>query len=156
MADVQERLEIERPIEELTRLLGTRPSDWLLPFLRIAAQAGDEAGRRATHFVPELSRELAAHVEISDAALADDAGLDEVSFPVRWRTAGYAWIARRFTGEIRVRRRGSGSAELSISGTCEPPTGPAHGPATIANRALVVSLLRTLRDAVEEQARSAV
>ena len=89
-------------------------------------------------------------LELADARLWDDAGLDEASFPIAWETAGYAWVARRFTGWISAARQGADATEITVSATFDSRGAAPSPPELAAADGLVGTLLRNLRTAVEE------
>ena len=44
MSTVEERVTIDRPVDEVYRLLSHEETEWLQPFLRLAAHRGEQAG----------------------------------------------------------------------------------------------------------------
>jgi hypothetical protein len=44
LSTVEEQVTIDRPVDEVYRLLSHEESEWLQPFLRLAAHAGEQAG----------------------------------------------------------------------------------------------------------------
>ena len=148
------------PLVDVADLLAHQPSDWLDPFLRIAAHFGDGEG-------VSLARSLGRVVEPSDAArtvrivvrgrrLAPDAS--EGSVPFRWQTDGYGTVFPTLDGRFVLDRVSDSETSIAIEGRVTPPdafTDPAGR--IVARRAAMATtsrLLSSLKIAVEELARS--
>ena len=143
----------------VTRLLEVDSATWLLPFLRLAGGAGEQAGNRVLSDVPNRhlrgpapSRTLLEEVEIGDRTDHDEAGT--VRRALQWRTAGFVVLFRRFDGYLSVSSRPTG-AVIALEGRYEQP--PAldavpggEGAARRAADAAVRSLLGHLRSALED------
>lgn len=145
-------------MEELVELFAAEPSDWLVPFLRIAAKAGETEASRAAVGSPSGPRKE-VRVDLIGTPPSDEVTPDEAAFPIRWRTSGYVGVFPDFEGRITVRRVSPEVSEVDIRGEYELPGALRRraGPSPSAERAagaLLGSLLRNLRDAVEEQART--
>lgn len=157
MPKISYTMRVERPIEDLAEILGSRPPDWLVPFASIAVHAGDAAGARragTSERGPRRARRIL--IELSDPPVADDS--DRIDAALHWRTTGFRWAFAVFDGRIEVTRESPRSSTVSLEGVYEPPraaVGP-EGEALAAHAAgiTLAVLLRTLRDAVEEQVRS--
>lgn len=147
---------IDRSLEDLVEILSARPADWVVPFLRIAAHAGEAAaGRSLGQSSPPGPRLVT--VELGDP-IEDD--LDEVVVPLRWRTSGFRWVPTSFAGRVAIHRLSAGGSLVRMEGSYVLPdstSGPAatHA-ASVAVEATIATFLRSLRAAAEEQARSIV
>ena len=147
-------IRIERPIDELAELLSVRPADWLVPFVRIAAYNGEAAAGRAVD-VPSPPGHRQISVELFSSAAADDFG--EFVVPIRWRTSGFDWVPPAYAGRLILHRASGDATELTLEGSYALPstaTEERHASATeVATQVTVLTLLRSFRVAVEEQAR---
>lgn len=147
-------IRIDRPIDELAELLSIRPADWLVPFVRIAAYTGEAAAGRSVH-VPSPPGHRQISVELFQTASGD--GYSEIVVPIRWRTAGFDWVPPAYAGRLILRRASSGSTEVTLEGSYALPATAfeeRHATASeVATQATVLTLLRSFRVAVEEQAR---
>lgn len=147
---------IDRPIEDLAEILGSRPSDWLVPFASIAAHAGEAAGERRAEAItrgPRRARRVT--IDLADVPAGDET--DRIEFAFTWETSGFRWVFPFFEGRIVAARDATGCV-VSIEGSYRDPSS-AEGPggpeaAAFAADTSATTLLNTLRAAVEEQARS--
>ena len=147
-------IRIDRPFDELAELLSLQPADWLVPFLRIAAHAGEaSAGRTLRVPSPPGSR------RISIELLTPEGGdhMSELVVPIRWRTAGFDWVTPSYAGRLYLRRVSARSSEVVLDGSYVLPIGVTDGAhaaaAEVAIQVTVSTLLRSFAVAVEEQAR---
>ena len=149
-------MRIDRPLEDLAEILGSRPSDWLVPFASIAAHAGEAAGERRAEAIsrgPRRARRVT--IDLTDLPPGDET--DRIDFAFTWETSGFRWVFPLFEGRI-VAVRDPGGCAVSIEGSYRDPSS-ADDPggreaATFAADICATTLLNTLRSAVEEQARS--
>jgi hypothetical protein len=150
-------MRIDSPFEDVAELLSARPADWIVPFLRIAAHAGEAAAGRSVRLTsPPGSRRLT--VELLDPTLSPDE--EELVVPLRWRTDGFRWVPPSYAGRIVVRRVSSRACEMLFEGSYALP-GSARDradadAAAVATEAALATFLRSFRVAVEEQARETV
>jgi hypothetical protein len=147
-------LKVDRPLEDLAELLGARPADWLVPFARIAAHAGESAGDRRAEKIARGPRR-ARHVTIDLADLPPGDDTDRVDFTLLWETTGFRWVFPSFEGRIVAERDAHGCV-VTIEGSYREPAA-ASDPAgeeavTAAASASAATLLSVVRTAVEEQA----
>jgi hypothetical protein len=153
----QTTIRIDRPFEELAELLSARPSDWIEPFLRIAAHAGEAAAGRS---VSEAAAPGSKHLAVDLLAAVPGENADELVVPVRWRTGGFRWVPPAYAGRIVVRRISSEMCEMELEGSYALPDTARDrddaAAASVASEATVLTFLRSFRDAVEEQARQIV
>ena len=147
-------IRVDRPFDELAELLSIRPADWLLPFLRIAAHAGEATAGRALRIPsPPGSRRIAIEL------LTPEGGdrISELIVPLRWRTAGFDWVTPSYAGRLHVRRLSARSCEIVLDGSYILPAGVTDGAhaaaAEVAVHVTISTLLRSFAVAVEEQAR---
>ena len=155
MSELSRSLRVDRPLEDLAEILGTRPSDWLVPFARIAAHAGESAGdRRAEEIArgPRPTRHVV--IDITDVPPGDET--DRVDFAIVWETSGFRWVFPSFDGRIVAVRDGGGCI-ITIDGSYSDPVSIAdpagREAASVAASASAATLLSVVRTAVEEQAR---
>jgi hypothetical protein len=147
-------IRIDRPFDDLVELLSARPTDWVVPFLRIATHAGEAAAGRSLRLTsPPGSRQLT--VDLLPPVPGHDP--DELVVPLRWRTAGFHWVPPSYAGRIVVRRVSGHACEMLVEGSYAlPPTvvdlSEAEA-ASLATEATMATFLRSFRIAVEEQAR---
>jgi hypothetical protein len=152
-----QRTRVERPIEDLAEILGARPPDWLAPFASIAVYAGEAAAERRSGAglrAPADARSVS--IDLRDLPAPDDS--EHVDAGVQLHTHGFRWAFPAFEGRIVLERESAGSCVVSIEGSYDLPPAAAEpdgrARAALAAESIVAVLLRTLRDAVEEQARS--
>ena len=148
---------IARPIDEIAEILETRPPDWMVPFLRIAAYAGERAASGMDSVAP-ASASRRVLVELVSSASGDDPA--ERIVLIRWRTYGYRHVPPSYAGRLVIRSDAEGSCEVSLDGSYALPDaarGEADAAATArASSVMVSTFLHALREAAEEQARSGV
>jgi hypothetical protein len=156
--EIKKSIRIERSVEDLADLLGTRPPDWLVAFASIAVHTGDAAGaRQAGVTQPPTSRRVRRiTIDLTDVPQNDDAS--RVDAGVVWEASGFPWMFSRFEGRIVAMRETDYSCVVSIEGSYEAPRSGSTDTraASAAIETAVSMLLSTLRDAVEEQARAGV
>ena len=142
-------------MEDLAEILGARPSDWLIPFARIAVHAGEAAGdRRAEEIArgPRPTRHVT--IDLTDLPPRDDT--DRIDFALLLETTGFRWVFSSFEGRIIAVRDADGCVVTLEGSYREPPAASdpageeAAGAAAFATAATLLNLVRT---AVEEQAR---
>lgn len=147
-------IRIERPIDELAELLSVRPADWLVPFVRIAAYSGEAAAGRSVH-VPSPPGHRQISVELSSSAAGEDFG--EYVVPIRWRTSGFDWVPPTYAGRLILRRASNQATDLVLEGSYALPSTAIEerdaSATEVATQVTVLTLLRSFRVAVEEQAR---
>ncbi len=155
MSQLSRSLKVSRPLEDLAEILGARPSDWLVPFARIAAHAGESAGdRRAEEIMRGPGRTRRVTIDLADQPAGDDS--DRVDFGLLWETTGFRWVFPSFLGRI-IALRDEGGCVVRMEGSYREPAA-ASDPAgeeavTAAASASAATLLNLVRAAVEEQAR---
>lgn len=155
VSELSRSLRVDRPLEDLAEILGTRPSDWLVPFARIAAHAGESAGDRRAEEIARRPRG-SRHVQIDLTDLPPEDETDRVDFAFTWETSGFRWVFPSFDGRIVAVRDRDGCI-ISIEGSYRDPisvSDPAGAEAASAAASTSAStLLSVVRAAVEEQAR---
>lgn len=156
MIEISKNIRIERSLEDLADLLGTRPPDWLVAFASIAVHTGDAAGARRAGVTqpPTMRRVRRITIDLTDVPQNDDAA--RVDAGVVWEASGFPWIFSRFEGRIVATRETDYSCIVSIEGSYEPQLSGDQDATSAAVETAVSMLLSTLRDAVEEQARAGV
>jgi hypothetical protein len=155
VSELSRSLKVERPLEDLAELLGSRPPDWLVPFARIAVHAGESAGDRRAEEIARRPRQT-RHVQIDLTDLPAGDEPDRVDFAFLWETSGFHWVFPSFDGRI-VAVRDENGCILTIEGSYRDPAsaaGPAgNEAASAAASATATTLLNLVRTAIEEQAR---
>jgi len=154
---ISKSIRVERSLEDLADLFGSRPPEWLVRFASIAVHTAEAAGaRRAGALIaggPRRVRRIA--IDLSDVPQVDDAS--RIDAGVRWETSGFRWAFSSFEGRVVARRESSEVCTLALEGTYAKPTSAGDRDAVSAAADAALSmLLTTLRDAVEEQARAGV
>ncbi|MGZ6557109.1 MAG: hypothetical protein ACXVEY_09730 [Actinomycetota bacterium] len=158
LTKVEERVAIARPADEVYQLLTHEEPEWLLPFLRIAAHNGEQAGfelRARLRAQAKLRSEGPKTMVISlgNASVDVDAGVVEI--PFHWEAAGYKSIFPLLDGRLLVKAIGE-HTELVLQGEYRTPppvsgdlddTLVAHHAAQVAVR----DLLSNLRTAMEDE-----
>lgn len=147
-------IRVDRPFEDIAELLSLRPGDWLVPFLRIAAHAGEAMAGRTLHS-PARPGSRRISIELSNPEPGDR--MSEMVVPIRWRTSGFDWVTPAYAGRLVLRRVSARSSEIVLDGSYVLPRGVTDGALAavteLAIHVTVSTLLRSLAVAVEEQAR---
>ena len=152
-------IRVERSLEDLAVLLGSRPPEWLLPFASIAAHAAEAAAVRRTGFAPKIApRMKRISIDLTDVPQNDEVA--RVDAGVRWENRGFALMFSRFEGRIIATRNEDESCTVVVDGWYTPPrrrnSRPDDDAVAAASETAIEMLLDTLRAAVEEQARAGV
>jgi hypothetical protein len=148
------------PLEEVADLLTHQPSDWLEPFLRIAAHMGDKEGAA---LASTLGREMGQtggerNARIVVRGRRVPAGVTSSTISFRWYTDGYHTVFPMLEGRFVLERLPDAQTAVMIEGRLTPPdtlTDPAGR--IIARRAAMATsarLLTSLRAALEERSRA--
>ncbi len=158
MPKISKSVRVDRSLEDLASLLGTRPPDWLIPFASIAVHTGEAAGARRAGVSATSGPRRARRIVIDlDDVPQHDAG-SRVDAGIRWEASGFRWTFSSFNGRIVATRESVGSCEISIEGDYELPASvkgnQGRRSAAVAADTAAQMLLSTLKDAVEEQART--
>ncbi|TMK19983.1 MAG: hypothetical protein E6G68_05230 [Actinobacteria bacterium] len=157
MPHIRQSTTVARRIEDLAEILGARPADWLVAFARIAVYTAEAAGdRRAGLLRRGPAPDRSVVIDLSDAPAADD--YERVDATIHWTTDGFRWAFTEFDGRLVARRESATSTVVTLEGAYRLPEGAAIPNASEAAKltadTAVALLLRTIRDAVEEQSRS--
>lgn len=147
-----EQVLVECPPSTLEEILSHRPLSWMTPLLRLAGDAGEEAGLallgRSAEARPAAGGPPAHVLEAGEVDYGD-AGF---RVPLRWRTSAYRALFSRFDGALEVRSL-SGRTVLSLEGGFVGRRGPGRAGTAASRRAAewaARSLLGHLRTAVEQ------
>lgn len=159
MSTITKTIRVERSLEYLADLLGSRPPEWLLPFASIAVHTAEMGAQRRTGMsLKRPSRTRRISIDLTDVPQNDE--IARVDVGVLWETRGFAHIFTSFEGRIVATRDSDEACTVALEGSYAPPKGRPgrhdHAAATAAAEAAIETLLSTLRDAVEEQARLSV
>lgn len=153
MPTISHEVRIDRPIEDLAELLGHHPDDWLGRFASIASNAAETEALRL-HGGPRGGDTRTVNVVVSDPGVDDESTLDRLSVPLRWETSGYRWFFRVFEGRIALFGLPAGGCIVRLEGSYAGRPGADRAEQRIAAEAGATTLLRLMREAAEEQARS--
>ena len=153
MPGICHEIAIDRPIEDLAALLGHDADDWLGRFASIASNAAETVARRV-HGGPPAGDVRTVTVVVGNPGLDDDAALDRLSLPIRWETSGYLWFFRAFEGNIALHGLPAGGCLVRLEGTYAGRSGSAGAGQALAADSGAGTLLKLVREAAEEQARS--
>jgi len=124
LSTVEEHVTIARPVDEVYRLLSHDETEWLQPFLRLAAHKGEEAGadlrarlQSRSNAVGESPRTIAVTLG-RPSVLVEGAAIE---IPVHLDSSGYRCIFAAFDGRMVLSRSDDGRTRLSLGGTYQPP-----------------------------------
>lgn len=156
---IEERVAISRPADEIYQLLTHDEPEWLLPFLRIAAHNGEQAGfdlRARLRGQPRLRSEAEKRIVVSlgNATVNVDGGTVEI--PFRWESGGYKSVFPVLDGTLVIRTVDEERTEVILEGAYQTPA-PVSGDlddtlvAHHAAQTAVKDLLSNLRSAMEEE-----
>lgn len=159
MSTITKTTRVERSVEDLAELFGARPPEWLLPFASIAAHTAEAAAVRRSGVARRArTRSRRITIDLTDVPQNDEVARVDVG--VRWETRGFALVFSSFEGRIIATRTTEVACRVTLDGVYTPPRGRSarHDQAAVASaaEAALETLLSTLRDAVEEQARASV
>jgi hypothetical protein len=124
VSTVDERVTIARPVDEVYRLLTHEETEWLQPFLRLAAHKGEQAGA-----------ELRARLQSKEVAIADGPRTIDVTIgrpsvlvegaaievPLHMETSGYTCMFTAWDGRMLLSRAEEHGTSLSLAGTYRLP-----------------------------------
>lgn len=159
MSRLSHRLTIDCEFIDVAEIITHQPSDWLLPFFRIAAQEGHQvgAGLRAALRVAVLPQPAHRHIEVEYGVPENILG-GAIELPFRWRALGFPALFALFTGRFMIWPASAGGTVLAVEGECEfaPQVSDDVIGATAATRAAEAALrglTGKLKAAIEEQVR---
>lgn len=163
MESVAVRAELPCTLEELGLMLGTQPSSWLDPFLRIAAHLGDAAGdvlaAKARRTLPPVSGERRSQIVVRPTRSTLGARTPRAFFPFEWRNEGYRSAFACLNGRILLQRTGA-STVVTITGRVTSPAWLGDPLGRIIGRraaaTTVERLLASLAAAFKERSRAAI
>jgi hypothetical protein len=115
----QESAAVDRPSDEIARLLSERPPAWLRP---LAAWAWDEAG--ATAEIEVGPGDLLLHRKVRvDVGAAQRRPDGSTAVPLRWRAARHPHLFPTLDGHLVVSDAGGDSARITFVARYDPPLG---------------------------------
>ena len=124
MSRIDERVVIARPVDEVYRLLSHDETEWLQPFLRLAAHKGEKAGadlrarlQSRSNTVGEGPRTIAVTLG-RPSVLVEGAAIE---IPMHLVSSGYRCIFATFDGRMLLSRSDDERTKLSLEGTYQPP-----------------------------------
>jgi len=157
---ISERTTIDCEFIDVAEILTYRPSDWMLPFFRIASQEGEVVGAALRAALkmgrqgPTPPREVTIEFDDPEQVLGG-----AIALPFRWRATGYPALFKVLNGRLVIWSPSQGSSKLAFEGVCDLPAGVTDDVlgatvATQAAEAAARSLLERLTVAIEEDART--
>ena len=124
MSRVDERVRIARPVDEVYRLLSHEETEWLLPFLRLAAHKGEKAGAELRARLQSDIRTTTDSPRTISVTLGRPSVLVEgaaIEIPVHLDSSGYRSVFPAFDGRMLLSRSGEEGTSLSFAGEYKPP-----------------------------------
>jgi hypothetical protein len=159
VSTVDEQVIIDRPVDEVYRLLSHEETDWLQPFLRLAAHKGERAGsdlrarlKPGLVAAPDGPRTIGVALGRPTVLVEDNA----IEIPIRLATNGYRCVFPEFEGRALVSKSGDNKTSLSVLGAYREPTPITGGiddslVAQLAAQTTVRDLLENLCVAMETE-----
>lgn len=124
LSTVEERVTIDRPVDEVFRLLSHEETEWLLPFIRLAAHKGEQAGtdlRARLKPGPVVRAESHRTVTVTlgrPTVLVEGSAIE---IGIRIETNGYRCVFSALEGRILLSRSGESKTSLSVLGAYRDP-----------------------------------
>jgi hypothetical protein len=117
LSTIDERITIDRPVDEVYRLLSHEETEWLQPFIRLAAHRGEAAGNElrgrlkpGLSVPPQSPRTVA--VDLGRATVLVEGNAIEI--PIRIQTNGYRCVFGSLDGRVLLSKSGNEKTSLSI------------------------------------------
>ena len=159
MSTVEERITIDRPVDEVYQLLSHDETEWLQPFLRLAAHRGEQAG---ADLRARLKPGLFARAEgprTVDVTLGRPTVLVEgnaIEIGIHIETNGYRCVFTTLEARLLISKAQEDKTSLSLLGVYEEPQPLTGGidDALVAQHAAQTTvrvLLENLRVAMESE-----
>ena len=125
MSTVEERITIDRPVDDVYRLLSHEETDWLQTFLRLAAHKGEKAGADLrARLKPGLRVTHADGPRTIEVTLGRPTVLVEgnaIEIPIRLQTNGYRCVFPELEGRLLLSRSNGENSSLSLLGAYREP-----------------------------------
>jgi uncharacterized membrane protein len=125
VSTVDERVTIARPVDEVYRLLTHEETEWLQPFLRLAAHKGEQAG---TELRARLQSQQVVVVSEGPRTIEVTIGRPSVliegaaiEIPLHLESSGYRSMFTALHGRMLLSRADEEKTSLSLAGTYQPP-----------------------------------
>ena len=159
MSSVEERVTIDRPVDEVYRLLSHEETEWLQPFLRLAAHRGEQAGSELRARLKPGSSVRADGPRTVDVTLGRPTVLVEgnaIEIPARIETDGYRNVFISLDARLLLSKSPDDKTSLSLLGAYQEPEPMTGGiddslVAQHAAQTTVRDLLDNLRVAMESE-----
>ena len=159
MSTVEERVTIDRPVDEVYRLLSHEETEWLQPFLRLAAHRGEQAGSELRARLKPGTSARADGPRTVDVTLGRPTVLVEgnaIEIPVRIDTNGYRCVFSTLEARLLLSKSPDEKTSLSLLGAYHEPDPVTGGiddslVAQHAAQTTVRDLLDNLRVAMESE-----
>jgi hypothetical protein len=121
---IEESVVIGRSVDEVYQLLTHEQTEWMQPFLRIAAHKGEEAGfdlraRLRPHPTERAEEPRSTSVRLGSPSVLVDGRSIEV--PFSWEARGYRCVFQAFEGHLVITPAPDDQAKLSIMGSYLAP-----------------------------------
>jgi hypothetical protein len=159
LSTVEERVTIDRAVDEVYQLLSHEETEWLQPFLRLAAHRGEQAGadlraRLKPRFSSRVEGPRTVDVVLGRPTVLVDGNAIEIG--VRIETNGYRCVFTSLDARMLLAKSGEDKTSLSLLGAYrepEPLTGGIDDSlvAQHAAQTTVRDLLDKLRVAMESE-----
>jgi hypothetical protein len=124
LSSVEERVTIDRPVDEVYRLLSHDETEWLQPFLRLAAHRGEQAGAGLR---ARLKPGTSAHADgprTVNVTLGRPTVLVEgnaIEIPIRIETNGYRCVFPVLDARMLLSKSHEEKTSLSFLGAYSEP-----------------------------------
>ena len=159
MSSVEERVTIDRPVDEVYRLLSHDETEWLQPFLRLAAHRGEQAGADLRARLKPGFPSRAENPRTVDVTLGRPTVLVEgnaIEIGIHIETIGYRCVFASLDARVLLSKSEDDKTSLSLLGAYlepEPLTGGIDDSlvAQHAAQTTVRTLLDNLRVAMETE-----
>ena len=159
MSTVEERVTIDRAVDEVYRLLSHEETEWLQPFLRLAAHRGEQAGADLRARLKPGSSARVEGPRTVDVALGRPTVLvdgNAIEIGIRIETNGYRCVFTSLEARMLLAKSAEDKTSLSLLGAYrepEPLTGGIDDSlvAQHAAQTTVRDLLENLRVAMESE-----
>jgi hypothetical protein len=124
LSALEERIVIDRPVDDVHRVLSHEESDWLEPFLRLAAHKGERAGmdlrarlKHGAATTPDMPRTVRVALGSPTVHVEGNA----IEIPISIRTRGYRCVFPTLDGRLLIARAEGEKTSLSLRGVYGAP-----------------------------------
>jgi uncharacterized membrane protein len=124
LGTVDEHVTIARPVDEVFRLLTHEETEWLQPFLRLAAHKGEKAGAELRARLQSQQEAVAEGPRTIDVTIGRPSVLVEgaaIEIPLHLGSSGYRSMFTALAGRMLLSRADEQKTSLTLAGTYQPP-----------------------------------